>query len=63
MNTAHVSPRAANQKYSNEEKFSATSANSGAATIRMATPNSPPTAEQTRLTPRFLSSSPFRAMA
>ena len=41
----------------------ATSASSGAATIRMATPNRPPITENTRLTPRLRSSRPFFAIS
>ena len=50
---------AASQKYSNDEKLIANSASTGAQTMRMTTPTSPPSTEKTRLTPRLRSSWPF----
>jgi hypothetical protein len=63
MKAAQVSPSSAIQKYSGAEKFSATSARYGAATIRTAVPMSPPSAEKRRLAPSAVSASPFIVIA
>ena len=63
MKTAQVSPSSTSQKYSNELKRIANSANAGAATISTAVPNRPPTAEKTSPAPRASSACPLRVIA
>lgn len=63
MKMAQASPKSASQKYSNEEKPSATSASMGAARMRMRVPNSPPRAENSTFAPSAVSAWPLRVMA
>ena len=63
MKMAQSRPSRASQKYSNEEKPSATSARSGAETMSTAVPNSPPSAENSTLAPSATCASPLRVMA
>ena len=62
-NTALISPSITSQKYSNEEKLSATSASAGAARISTAVPKRPPITENTRLAPSAISPWPFFVIA
>ena len=63
MNTAPAKPNTTNQKYSNELKFSATSARVGENRIMTMVPNRPPIAENTRPAPKAVSAWPLSVIA